>query len=181
MSNPSREQAIALAKKYLTDTYNHCYQVGKVMEYFAHKLGQDEEQWFVTGLLHDVDRDHTEKDASKHLKDHFDKIVDEVEMSEEMRNDIKSHGYWLTGVEVGDSLIRKYLISIDELSGLLFAYARMRPTGFEGMERSSVNKKIKDKTFAAGVDREHVVNCVKYLEIPLAEFAMDVVEGLKTV
>ncbi len=176
---PTKDQAIALAQKYLTDTYNHCYQVGTIMEYFAKQLWQDEEQWFVTGLLHDVDRDHTQKDASKHLKDHFDKIVDEIDMPQNMRDDIKSHWYWLSGVPVDDSLIRKYLISIDELSGLLYAYSLMRPTKFEGMQWKSIKDKIKDKKFAAGVDREHVINCEKYLNIPLEIFAMQVVEAMK--
>lgn len=56
----------------------------------------------------------------------------------------------------------------------------MRPTKFDGMERSGIKKRLKDKTFAAGVDREHVMNCETYLNIPLETFAMYVVQAMKT-
>lgn len=180
MSNPTREQAEQLAQKYLKDTLRHCQQVGGIMEYFAKELGQDSDYWYIAGLLHDIDRDHVQKDSSKHLKQEFDTIMDEINAPAELRDDMKSHGFWLSGVPVGDSLIRKYLISIDELSGFLHAYSLMRPTKFDGMERSGIKKRLKDKTFAAGVDREHVMNCETYLNIPLETFAMDVVQAMKT-
>jgi predicted hydrolase (HD superfamily) len=69
------------------------------------------------------------------------------------------------------------LISIDELSGLMFAYARMRGGSFEGMEVKWVIKKIKDKSFAAGVDREHVRNCETYLGIALEDFVGQMIDG----
>ena len=102
----------------------------------------------MVGLLHDVDRDYIQKNSLKHLKTEFDTIMDEIKAPQLMRDDIKSHGDRLTGVPI-NSTIRKYLASIDELSGFLYAYSRMRPTGFEGMEVSGVKKRLKDKTFAA--------------------------------
>jgi predicted hydrolase (HD superfamily) len=107
-------------------------------------------------------------------------IMDEIDAPDELRNDIKSHGYWLTGVPVWESIIRKYLISVDELSGLLHAYSLMRPTKFDWMERSWINKRIKDKTFAAGVYREHIKGCEQYLWIPLNEFAIKLVQALQS-
>lgn len=77
-------------------------------------------------------------------------------------------------------MIRKYLRSIDELSGLIYAYARMRPEGFEGMSRSSLKKKIKDKNFAAGVDREHARSCEELLNISQEEFAMEIVQAMQS-
>lgn len=102
----------------------------------------------MVGLLHDVDWDLIKKDSSKHLKTEFDSIMDEIQAPQLMRDDIKSHGSWLTGVPV-DSTIRKYLASVDELTGFLYAYSRMRPTGFDGMDVTGVKKRLKDKTFAA--------------------------------
>ena len=96
-----------------------------------------------------------------------------------LRDDIKSHGEWLTGVPV-DSTIRKYLASVDELSGFLHAYSLMRPTRFEGMVAKGVKKRIKDKSFAAGVDRTHVRNCETYLDIPLDEFIPEMIEAMKS-
>ncbi len=64
---PSVADAKGLADKYLTDTRQHCEQVGKVMHYFAKKLNQDQDTWYIAGLLHDVDRDHVGKDMHKHV------------------------------------------------------------------------------------------------------------------
>jgi predicted hydrolase (HD superfamily) len=154
--------------------------VAQIMAYFAKKLWEDEEYRCIVGLLHDVDRDCIAKDSSKHLKAEFDMIMDEISAPIELRDDIRSHGYRLTGVPVWESIIRKYLISVDELSGLLHAYSLMRPTKFEWMERSWINKRIKDRTFASGVDREHIRGCEQYLWIPLNEFAMKVVQALQS-
>jgi putative nucleotidyltransferase with HDIG domain len=175
---PTRDAAEGLATKYLTETLRHCQQVGQVMAYFARKLGQDEHYWYTVGLLHDIDWDHISKDGAKHLDDAFHAIAAEINLDQTVIDDIRSHYTSKTAVPV-DSLIRKYLISIDELSGLIHAYSLMRPTGLEGIERSSLNKRIKDKKFAAGVDREHVKHCEVYLGVPLAEFAMEVVEAMK--
>lgn len=175
---PTREDAESLATKYLTETLRHCQQVGQVMAYFARKLGQDEHYWYTVGLLHDIDWDHISKDGAQHLDDAFHTIAAEINLDQTIIDDIRSHYTSKTAVPV-DSLVRKYLISIDELTGLIHAYSLMRPTGLEGIERSSLNKRIKDKKFAAGVDREHVKHCEVYLNVPLAEFAMEVVEAMK--
>lgn len=174
---PTISDAQTLADKYLTETRKHCEQVGKIMQYFAKKLWQDQDARYIAGLLHDVDRDHIGKDPHKHLGEEFEKIVGEIDLSDQLIADIRSHYTEKTGVPV-DLLIRKYLASVDELSGLMYAYSLMRPEWFVGMEAKSVMKKIKDKKFAAGVDREHVRNCEKYLNIPLEEFIPQVIEAL---
>ncbi len=161
-----------LLAAYATDTLLHNQQVGWLMRWFAQSLGEDVDRWHITWLLHDIDRDHIGKDASKHLWDEFAEIIDRLPYSESVRADliadIRTHYPSKTMLEP-TTMIQKYLISIDELSGLMFAYSRMRG-GFEGMEIKWVIKKIKDKAFAAGVDREHVRNCEHYLNIPLEEF-----------
>jgi len=174
---PKISDAQALADKYLTETRKHCEQVGKVMQYFAKKLNQDEDAWYIAWLLHDVDRDHIGKDASKHLDDEFHAIVWEISLPQALIDDIRSHYHEKTWVPI-DLLIRKYLASVDELSGFLYAYSLMRPEGFQWMEANSVMKKIKDKKFAAWVNREHLANCETYLGIPLKEFIPQVIEAL---
>jgi predicted hydrolase (HD superfamily) len=177
---PTKDQALALTNTYLKDTLRHCQQVWQVMQYFAKKLGQDEHYRYVVWLLHDIDRDHIGKLGDKHLKDEFDSIIDSLNLEDatQLKQDIRSHGPYLTWVEP-TTLLQKYLISIDELSGLIYAYSLMRPEWLNGIEWSSLNKKIKDKKFAAWVDREHVKNCETYLGVPLAEFAMEVIEAMK--
>lgn len=183
---------------HATDTLLHNQQVGKIMRYFAQQLGEDEQKWYITGLLHDVDRDHISKNADKHLKDEFVEIINKLPYSDEVRTeliqDIRSHGPYLTWVEPS-TRIQQYLISIDELSGLMYAYARMRGAqngvltdssaggmrnGFDGMETKGVIKRIKDKAFAAGVDREHVKNCEHYLNIPLEEFVEQMIKAYQS-
>ncbi len=129
-------------------------------------------------MLHDVDRDHIGKVGDKHLTDDFERIMDEVSMPQSIRNDIKSHAHFLTGVQP-ETLLAKYLVSIDELTGFIHAYSLMRPEGLENMQRSSLNKKLKDKKFAAGVNRDEVKNCEKFLGIEVSVFAMEVVEAMK--
>jgi len=93
---PGEEQAIQLIDTYLTDTKRHCLQVGEIMRAFAKELGQDEHYRWLAGALHDIDRDHIAKDADKHLKDEFDRIMATIDAPELLKNDIKSHGDRLT-------------------------------------------------------------------------------------
>lgn len=173
---PSIETAEKLADKHLSDTRNHCQQVGNVMKWFAQKLNLSEDEQkrrYVSWLLHDLDRDACGKDGTVHMGEMFVEMMDEIDAPAILINDIRSHYTEKTWIAV-DSDIRKYLISIDELSWLINAYSLMRPNGFEAMKRKSLNKKIKDKKFAAWVDRDHVKYCEKYLDIPLNEFALEV-------
>lgn len=175
---PSINDAKKLVDKYLTETRKHCEDVAKVMKYFANKIWQDENLRYMAWLLHDIDRDHIWKNPTEHLGEKFEKIMEEIHSPKLFVDDLKSHYPTNTWVEV-NSLLRKYLISVDELASFVVTVWIMRPTGLEWMEFSSVNKKLKDKKFAAGVDREEVKNCEKYLWIPLAEFTVDVIKALQ--
>lgn len=175
---PSLDQAHDLVNAYLTDTKRHCEQVGQIMQRFAKKLWQDEHRRYLAGLLHDIDRDHINKNPTEHLGSEFERIVGAINLPAELIEDIKSHYNEKTDVPV-DTLLRKYLCSVDELSGFIYAYARMRPEGLAGMQASSVKKKIKDKAFAAGVNREHLKHCEEYLWIPLDEFIPQVIEAMQ--
>lgn len=112
---PSKEDVDALAKKYLKDTYRHCLDVANVMKYFAKKLGQNEHLRYTAGFLHDIDRDFVGKDPSKHMGADFDTIVGEIKLPSCLMDDIKSHYTAKTSVAVS-SLLRRYLVSVDELT-----------------------------------------------------------------
>lgn len=172
-----------LLAAHASDTLLHNQQVGWLMRWFAQKLGEDTDRWYITWLLHDIDRDHIGKDAGKHLWDEFAEIINKLPYSESVRADliadIRTHYPSKTLLEP-TTVIQKYLISIDELSGLMYAYSRMR-WWFDGMETKWVIKKIKDKSFAAGVDREHVRNCETYLNIPLAEFVEQMIQAYQSI
>lgn len=154
------------------------------MRYFAKKLGKSEGEQnyrYIVGLLHDVDRDMIDKDANRHIKDELVQILLELNLEESLHNqllqDIRSHGPYLSGIHPTTQL-QKYLISIDELSGLMYAYARMKGGSFEEMEVSGVMKRIKDLKFAAGVDRSHVRHCETELGISLEDFIGQMIEAL---
>lgn len=176
---PSLDQAHWLVEKYLTETKKHCEDVAKVMKYFANKLWQNENLRYIAWLLHDIDRDHIGKDATNHLGEQFENIMKEIDAPQLFVDDLKSHYTTHTWIAV-DSLLRKYLISVDELASFVVTVALMRPTWLSDLEFSSVKKKLKDKKFAAWVDREEVKNCEKYLNIPLEEFTLDVIKALQS-
>ena len=177
---PSRETTLALVEKYATSTKQHLLQVGAIMEYFAKKLGEDVDYWWTVGVLHDIDWDFVEKDGNRHLLKDFDTIADEIGLSSEIRWDIRSHGHFLPGIsEKPDTLVRKYINAVDELSGFIWAYFRMIPSeSVLDIKPSSIRKKLKDAGFAAWVDRGEALNCETLLSIPLEEFVEDIKLGL---
>lgn len=140
----------------------HAFTVSQVMRKYARKYGEDEELWAVTGLLHDADYE-------AYPEDHPNRIVDKLrELGEqEIAYAISAH-YTKWGVP-HKSLLDKVLLACDELTGFIVACAQVRPQGFEGMRAKSVTKKLKQKSFAAKVDREEIHMGVELLEVPINE------------
>lgn len=181
MNLPSKEETLLLLEKYSNQTNQHLLQVWAIMEYFAKKLSQDSHYWWLVWVLHDIDWDYIEKDGSKHLKDDFENIASEINLPVEIIWDIKSHGYFLDWIdEQPDTLVRKYLCSVDELSWFIWAYFRMIPSDdVMEIKPKSIKKKLKDKSFAAWVDRNEAKQCENLLEIPIDEFIEDIKLALK--
>lgn len=161
MSDISRENAFALLKKYNQDPFHiqHALTVEAVMKWYARELGYDaeEEHWGIVGLLHDID---FELYPAEHcLK--APELLREGGVSEDIIHAVVSHGYGIT-VECGKTLdvepvqeMEKVLFAADELTGLIWAAALMRPSkSTKDMELSSLKKKFKDKKFAAGCSRD---------------------------
>lgn len=176
---PGHDAVTSIMDEYLSDTRNHCQQVGEVMKFFAQKLWEDTELRYTAWLLHDIDRDHVSKDPENHLWEQFDAIMDKLWADDHLRRVIKSHYPDGTGVQP-ERLIEKYLISVDEMSGFLYAYSLMRPEWFTGMQTKWVKKRIKNKWFASWVDRDHLRNCETYLGISLDEFIPQMIEAMKS-
>lgn len=176
---PSIEEAMKLVEKYAPETKQHLISVGYAMKYFAKKLGKNEQAWQLVGLLHDIDWDYIKKDGEKHCKKDLENIVAEINLPKELIEDIKAHAYFITNVEP-NTLIRKYICSLDELTGFITAVGKMMPNKkIAEIKVSSILKKVKDKNFAAWVSREEVRNCEKMLEKDFEAFVEDVLEGLK--
>ena len=155
MNQITRTQALELLQKYNEEPFHilHALTVEGVMRYFAKELGygDSEDFWGLCGLLHDVD---FEKYPEEHcLK--APELLAEIGAPEEMVHAICSHGYGITVDVEPRHQMEKVLFAVDELTGLIGAAARMRPSkSVMDMELSSLKKKFKDKKFAAGGSRD---------------------------
>ena len=151
----TREQALDLLKKYNQESFHilHALTVEGVMRYFAGELGYGDEAefWSLCGLLHDVDFEHyPEQHCIK-----APELLAEIDAPAEMVHAICSHAYGLCCDVEPEHEMEKVMFAVDELTGLIGAAARMRPSkSVMDMEVSSLKKKYKDKKFAAGCSRE---------------------------
>ena len=149
----SREQALALLQKYNKEPVHslHGLTVEGVMRWFAQENGEDVEFWGLCGLLHDVDFEVYPEEHCKKAPE----LLAEINTPEEMVHAICSHAYGSCSDVEPVHLMEKILFAVDELTGLIGAAARMRPSkSVMDMELSSLKKKFKDKKFAAGCSRD---------------------------
>ena len=149
----TRAQAMALLQKYNQEPFHifHSLTVEGTMRYFAREMGENEDFWGLVGLLHDVD---FEKYPEQHcLK--APELLSEIGAEPEFIHAVCSHGYGIC-CDVEPTLpMEKVLFAADELTGLIGAAARMRPSkSVMDMEVASLKKKFKDKKFAAGCSRD---------------------------
>lgn len=136
------------------------------MKYFAKEKGYDKEFWRLVGLLHDVDFEQYPEEHCKKAP----KLLKEINASEEMIHAICSHGYGICSEVKPEHEMEKILFAVDELTGLIWATAKMRPSkSTKDMEVSSLRKKFKDKKFAAGCSRETIKQGAEQLSWELDE------------
>ncbi len=150
-----RKEAVELLKKYNKEEFHlrHAVTVEQVMRYFAKENGYDDEFWGIVGLLHDVDYEQYPEQHCKKAPE----LLEEIKASKEMVHAVCSHGYGICSDVQPEHEMEKILFAIDELTGLIWASAKMRPSkSTKDMEVSSLKKKYKDKRFAAGCSRETI-------------------------
>ena len=148
-----RKEALNLLKKYNKEKFHirHALTVESIMRYFAKENGYDEEFWGEVGLLHDVD---FEQYPDEHCKK-APELLKEINASDDMVHAICSHGYGICSDIKPEHEMEKILFTTDELTGIIWAAAKMRPSkSTKDMELSSLKKKFKDKKFAAGCSRD---------------------------
>ena len=154
-SNLTREEAYALLHKYNKEAFHiqHALTVEGVMKWFANDLGygEDEEYWAITGLLHDIDFElYPEEHCIK-----APELLKEGGVADDMICSICSHGYEICCDVEPKHEMEKVLFAADELTGLIWSAALMRPSkSVMEMELKSLKKKFKDKRFAAGCSRD---------------------------
>lgn len=153
--NVSRERALALLQKYNKEPFHilHGLTVEGVLGWYAQELGYGDEAefWSLCGLLHDVDFEGWPEEHCQKAPD----LLAEIQAPEAMTHAICSHAYGMTSDVEPIHQMEKVLYAVDELTGLIGAAARMRPSkSVMDMELSSLKKKFKDKKFAAGCSRD---------------------------
>jgi len=169
-SNLTREQALALLKKYNQEPFHiqHSLTVEGVMRWYANELGYDEDAdfWAITGLLHDIDFEMWPDEHCKKAPE----LLSEAGVGEDMIHAVCSHAYGLCSDVAPEHEMEKVLFAVDELTGLIGAAALMRPSkSVMDMEVSSIKKKFKDKKFAAGCSRDVITEGAERLgwELPV--------------
>lgn len=162
---PPRSQAEDLLNKYIENDNlkHHCRMVAEAMAAYAQQLGADQELWYQTGLLHDLD---WEKYPDEHPTKAIKKIL--TEYPQELLDAIAAHAPERTGKKP-ETQLERYLFACDELSGFMHAVALMRPGGFADMKVKSIKKKLKDKSFAAAVSREDIYQGAQLIDQSLEE------------
>ncbi len=173
----NREESWELLREWTESDslLKHMLAVEAAMRAYARKFGEDEEKWGITGLLHDMDYEKHPTPA-----EHPTVGVRELEKRgypEEVRRAILSHADYLDVPR--ETLMEKTLYAVDELSGFVVACALVRPERLEGLKAKSVRKKMKQKSFAASVNREDITRGAEELGVDLDEHIDFVVAALR--
>ena len=173
----NREESWELLREWTEgdSLLKHMLAVEAAMRAYARKFGEDEERWGITGLLHDMDYEKHPTPA-----EHPTVGVAELERRgypEDIRRAILSHADYLDVPR--ETPMEKTLYAVDELSGFVVACALVRPERLEGLKAKSVRKKMKQKSFAASVNREDITSGAEELGVDLNEHIDFVVAALR--
>lgn len=179
--NITRDEAMSLLKKYNKEDFHilHALTVEEVMRYFAETLGYEDDAdfWAVCGLLHDVD---FECFPDLHCKK-APELLAEINASDDIVHAVCSHGYGICCDVEPKHEMKKVLFATDELTGLIGAAARMRPSkSTKDMELSSLKKKFKDKKFAAGCSRDVIKEGAAMLGWELDKLLSDTILAMRS-
>jgi putative nucleotidyltransferase with HDIG domain len=180
---PSRDQAIALMHEYTQSESlrKHMLAVEAAMRAYATKFGEDPERWGLAGLIHDFDYErfpNSEHSATDGHPAHGVGVLRQAGWPEDILQAILGHATY-SGV-ARESRMAKTLFAVDELTGLITATALVRPSkSVLEVDARSVKKKMKDKAFARGVNRDDVLNGAQDLGIELDEHIQFVVDAMR--
>lgn len=180
----TREEALALMHEY-TENENlrkHMYAVEAAMRAYARKYGEDEELWGLTGLIHDFDYERFPNEALSPTEEHPSSgvaILREKGWPEEILHAVMAHAEH-TGV-APETRLAQTLRAVDELTGFVIACSLVRPTGISDLKSKSVKKKLKDRSFAAAVNREEIAEYTAAIGEEMTEhidFVIDAMRGI---
>lgn len=176
----NRQDALNLVHEYTASESlrRHMLAVEAAMRAYARKYGEDENSWGIVGLLHDFDYERWPNPPDHPLKGA--EILGGLGYPDAIIYAIKSHADYLPDCP-RVSKLDKTLYACDELAGFIMATAMVRPEGLQGMRAKSVKKKMKQKSFAAAVNRDDIVNGAEDLGEPLDEHIQFVIDAMQQV
>ena len=177
---PTREEAWQLLKEYVPSEAlrRHALTVEAVMRHLARKHGQDEEPWGIIGLVHDLDYDQFPEEHCVKVVE----ILQKHDWPEDYIRAVVSHGWGLCSEVEPLTDLEKTLYAIDELTGLVTAAALVRPSrSILDLPAKSVQKKWKDKAFAAGANRAVIEKGAAMLGVELGVLIQDTIDGMRPV
>jgi putative nucleotidyltransferase with HDIG domain len=169
-------RALVQAKTGKDSTVRHLISVEGVMRALARRFGEDEHRWALAGLFHDLDQDRTGEDSSRHAYLAAEWLR-EAGVEEPVVNAVLAHAH----EQYRTDLMAKAVVHADAIAGLLVAAALVRPERSAGMKVSSVKKKLKERSFAPGVNRDEVYGAEETLGLPLDEFIAVAITGVQQV
>jgi len=176
----NRKEALELLKKNLRtqNLIKHSMAVEAILQAMALKLGEDEELWALTGLLHDLDYDFTKNEPERHSLVTI-KVLEDL-LPEEGINAIKAHNYQYTA-QIPQTYLDKSLIAADAVSGLIIAAALVMPSKkLVDVTPKTLSDKFKDKSFAAGCNRKRIELCAD-MDLELQVFLELSLNALKNI
>ena len=173
---PTRDEAVSLLEEWVENKglRKHMYAVEAAVRHYAGLRGADPDVWGLAGLLHDLDWEKYPENHPITAVDH----LREAGYPDEVLQAILAHRASFTGVKPTSEL-DKVLMACDELSGLVYACCLVRPNGIDDLKPKSVVKKLKDKTFAAGVSREEVHHGMELIGLERNEHVQNIIDALR--
>jgi len=171
------EQAKAIVAKHETEEHliKHAIAVSAAMGAMAEHFGGDKEHWQAIGYLHDVDFEKYPEEHCHHVRE----LLEPEGIGDEDIRAIEAHGWGGCSDVEPITDLEKSLYAVDELTGIVMATALMRPTGISDLETKSVNKKFKDKRFAAKCDRDLIRKGSEMLGLELTDLISLTITGMK--
>ena len=175
---PTPEEAYEIIKEYNKEPFHleHARIVSKVMGVFARTYDPERTDfWRTVGMLHDIDFElWPEQHCVK-----ANALLRELDMDEGLIHAVVSHGWGICSDVEPELYMEKVLFATDELTGLIGAAARMRPTGLEGMDAKSLNKKFKEKKFAAGCSRDVIRQGAEMMGVELNDLFTMTIQAMQ--
>lgn len=175
----TRDEALKILEEHVKEPYQilHAKMVAAGMKAYAKEFGENQDLYYLTGLLHDLDYHEFPDEHPRKSLEWFK----EWGYPTELIDAVSAHAFGSKRTDTPPKTKLDFtLVATDEMSGLLYAYSLMRPTKFEGMEAKSAVKKFKDKAFAAKIDRAEIQLGVEGLGIELKDHIQRLIDVFKT-